>query len=170
MSLHLKYSFGVTGVDFIHDLLKLDAKVFKQELQGSFESVSGRYLANPNSFLLVYDGDKIVGYLCLLTVTEALHNRILSSDIIVDDDIKGSDILEISNYGYLFSVVVDKEYRDGRAVKLLYSHFNNLCEINGITHLTATAVSQDGEKFLTNLNFEKVRCLADSYVLFQRKG
>jgi len=74
---------------FINEILEIDASVYPEHLQGTFEEVYGRYCANKDMFVLLYDDKKLIGYLCLFPIKDSLYERILNENILFDSNIQG---------------------------------------------------------------------------------
>ena len=161
--------------DFIDDVLKLDALVYDQDMQGSYESVNKRFQKNKDSYLLIMDASKIVGYICFFPISKSLEKKMLEGDEIQDDNISPNDILEYtkgkSHDLFIISIVIHPDYRDQEAIKLLTSEFvsfiNKKIKTNfHINKVYASAVSSDGEKVLEYLNFKKEKTYQDGYKLY----
>jgi GNAT superfamily N-acetyltransferase len=78
---------------FIEKILDIDKKVFSSVVQGTFESVGGRFEANKESYILAYHNFEIVGYICFFPVTRELREKIEKEERVFDDDISSADIL-----------------------------------------------------------------------------
>ncbi len=161
--------------DFINEVLKLDALVYDADMQGSYKSVNNRFKKNKDSYLLIMDGTKIVGYICFFPISKALEAKMLEGEEMQDDNILPDDILEYtegtSHDLYIISAVIHPDYRDREAIKLLTSEFVNFIneKIKTNFHINkvyATAVSSDGEKILKYLNFKEQKTYQGGYKLY----
>jgi len=74
---------------FINEILEIDSLVYPKHLQGTFEDVYGRFYANRDIYILLYDGKKLIGYLCLFPIKDSLYERILNENILFDSNIQG---------------------------------------------------------------------------------
>ena len=110
-----KRSDEVPDEDFIHDVLKLDSEVYPRKLQGTFESVNGRFQRNKQSYILAYDNNQLIGYLCFLNISKDLRKQLLDNPLSNDDLISPNDIIKFTlkepNTLYIISIVVNKKYR-----------------------------------------------------------
>lgn len=150
--------------NFINDIIEIEKSVYPMEYVGSEESIMGRYIRNKDTFMLLVENNKVVGYLCLLPITDELHNKIIVSEDVIDDDIEPKDVLfkYKSNCSlYLISVAISTKYQNGVGVKMLHDTFvryvNELNSLIGIKDVLATAISEDGYRFLKRLNFKLVK-------------
>lgn len=164
--------------DFINDVLELDSIAYSENMQGSYESVNNRYKKNEDSYLLVYDEKTLIGYICFFPISKKLYNEMLVDNKMKDDDISPKDIIPYtegkSHNLFIISVVIHPDYRNGEAIKLLTSTFvdfiHNKIKTNyHINSILATAVSDDGVKFLERLNFEAIKTYDGGYKLFESK-
>lgn len=173
----MKYSIKESSrvkEDFLEDILQLDSIVFPAELQGDIVSLTDRYQKNKEMYLLLYKESKIIGYMCFFPITSGLSKDIYEQNTIHDDDITSKDIClyqkESKTDVYILSVVIHPEERDGQAVKLLTNYFveyvkGKIKEGYLLGRIIGTAVSNDGIKFLSNLNLKKVKNIEEEYVL-----
>lgn len=101
--------------NFINDVLRLDSKVYPRKLQGTFDSVNGRYQRNKQSYILAYDNNELIGYICFLNISKHLRNQLLNNPLSNDDLINPNDIIKFTkqepNTLYIISIVVNKKYR-----------------------------------------------------------
>ncbi|MCQ2792718.1 MAG: GNAT family N-acetyltransferase, partial [Bacilli bacterium] len=110
-----KRSDEMPNGDFIHDVLKLDSQVYPRKLQGTFDSVNGRFQRNKQSYILAYDDNQLIGYICFLNIAKNLCEQLHKNPLSNDDLINPNDIIKFSlkepNTVYIISIVVKKEYR-----------------------------------------------------------
>ncbi len=159
--------------DFIADVLKIDSLVYPEDMRGTYCSVNERFMSNRDSYLLVYDDDRLVGYLCLFPITDELYSSFASSDVMVDDNITPSQICKYRyiNNLFLISVAILPRYRNKTAVVMLTEELKTWIRNNNetgyvINSITAIAISEDGSKFLKSLQFELVRVIEGNHELF----
>lgn len=175
MELQVKHTTHLQD-DFIQDVLRLDSSVYEEEMQGSFESVSNRFHKNKDSYLLIYDDLKLVGYLCFFPISKELKRKMYEGNEMQDDNIIPEDILPyqqgVEHDLFIISVVIDQAYRNGMAVKLLTTEFVDFIEEKNKTNymigkVLGTAISEDGAKFLSRLNCHYVKTYEDGSKLFE---
>ncbi|WMJ22896.1 hypothetical protein RBG61_13025 [Paludicola sp. MB14-C6] len=159
--------------NFIEQILEIDNTIYPDYMCGSYESINQRFKKNQDSYILVYDDKKVIGYFCFFPIVNNLYELILKSNKMFDDNILPKDICEYSSFNNLFliSVAILPEYQDKKSIILLTNGFKQFlkekleegCVINSIT---ATAVSEDGKKLLRYLCFDSIRTIENSYELF----
>ena len=164
--------------EMLKEVLNLDKKFFKEEYLWDTDYQIKIFNKNKNSFIIIKYKNKLIGYLNYLVITEEKYNEMLNSNVIVDE-FELNEILPFnennSNYLTINSVVIDKEFQNGIAVRLLTSELQNiLSEMNlnnyKIVGINGFAVSNDGMHFLENLGFEKIRLLEDNNNLYVLSG
>ena len=171
--MEILYSIDVEK-DIIPDLMYVESKVYATEFCGKYESILQRYKKNKDSVILVYDNKKIVGYLCMFPISDKLYLEINNSDKLVDDDICSEDVLPYTtrNKLYLISVAILPQYQDTDTVILLCNKFqefisNKEMKNQKIESIMATAISEDGTRFLKRLGFKEVKHLINDYKLMR---
>jgi len=118
--------------DFIADVLRIDAKVFKPSDQGTENSIRERYNANKDSYIFALHNYEIVGYVCFFPITEEFSKKINSEEKAFDDDIRKEDIRSDYPTGkdakfdlFLISCAVLPEYQEkGIGVELMNRFFS----------------------------------------------
>lgn len=172
--INLRYSVDLDkSIDIVPDLMNIEKKVYVPEYCGEYESIQARYCKNRDTFILAYDDDKMIGYLCFLPISQRLYNELINTETFHDDDISPDDI---ENYHdgvnlYLLSIAILPEYQNSDVIIKMTSEFSNFVknkEENGIkfNNIVASAVSEDGEKLLSHLGFNKIKTVEDQYVLY----
>lgn len=165
------------GRDYLPKVMELDGLVYESQYVGELANMENRYDANPESFVCIIDeeNDVLAGYINFFPCTEELYQSIrYDSQVIRDDDIAGNEIAEYSsndNHIFILSVVVHPQYRDKGVVLLLtdawIDYLNCLSEKGfPVTDIMATAVSEDGMKYLRNRMFIQDRKLEDGNILY----
>ncbi len=160
------------NIDFLPRIMDLDAQCYADEYVGELAMMEERYLRNPRTFVCVMDGIRLVGYMNFFPVKAALWDEIVETGKhIRDDDIRGDELADYSteepNRLFIISVVISPDYRnDKNAVITLtdgFADYLNRLEAEGyeIDAISATAVSEDGMKFLRMRNFHLYREIED---------
>lgn len=159
---------------FIEDVFDIDKSVYSPALCGKIENLYKRYDFCPDSFILVYDGDTLAGYLNLFPISDALYRQLNAPDFfgMRDDDILPSEMdtwrRDKFNHLFIISLAIIPEYRGGETIKLL----GNTCldflrqkEDAGykIGSVAGSAISAGGENFLKRLYGKFVKELEDGY-------
>jgi hypothetical protein len=168
-----------TRQNFINEALYLDSLVYQPKYQGTYHSVYERYQKNLDSFILVKDGETIIGYICFFPISQNLYNRILLDNHIMDDDISPVDVLPYTkgcrHHLYIISAVIHPDYRDSEPVVLLTNKFVEFLAKKQkdkyfIDNILASTVSNDGVKLLEKLHFTFCKPLEDSNRLYVCEG
>ncbi|MBO5020394.1 MAG: hypothetical protein J6D52_07000, partial [Clostridia bacterium] len=75
--------------DFLKDVYAIDKLVYSAELCGIYENLQKRYNVCNESFLMVYDGDSLAGYINFFPVNSKLHAEMIDRNDhrMRDDDI-----------------------------------------------------------------------------------
>lgn len=160
--------------EFLNDILELDAMVYEDDLQGSYASLKERLDANDEMYLLLYEKENLIGYICFFPITNQLSDSIYKDDTIHDDDITKDDI-EIYHKNkktdiYILSVVINPNNKDYKATQLLVESFVKYIDDKiksgyKLGKILGTAVSDKGERFLENLYLKEVKRIENDYIL-----
>lgn len=172
--LTLKFGRDITDeAAFINAVLSIDSTAYPPDMQGSFQSVSQRYQKNKDTYILVYDDDQLVGYLCFFPITHQLYQAVLTSSTLFDDNITADSICGYGSQNYLFliSVAILPQYQNTAAIGMIETAFKHFLRDKNkqgqtIKGLAAVTVSPDGVKFLSRLNFQHFRKLGDGLDLY----
>lgn len=160
--------------EFLNEILKLDAMVYQDDLQGSYDSLKERLDANDEMYLLLYDKKEIIGYLCFFPITKKLLDSIYQDSKIHDDDITKEDI-EVYHKNkktdiYILSIVINPNTKTKEATTLLVNSFiefieNKIKDGYKIGKVLGTVVSDKGERFARNLGLKEVKKIESNYLL-----
>ena len=145
--------------NFLEQVYAIDKAVYSPELCGALENLVIRYERCPDTYLLIYDGDTLAGYLCFLPIGEGLYAQLTdpADHTMRDDDIAPSEMepwrQEQPNHLFILSVAVMPAYRGGEAIRLLGNSFLQFLREKAadgypIGSLSGSAVSSGGENFL----------------------
>jgi GNAT superfamily N-acetyltransferase len=164
--INFNFSFE-TEYDFIPDVLALDADVYDKELQGTYESVQGRYNMNKESYVLAYKNrKKLIGYICFFPITEIFREVLLKSEKPFDDDISPENIAPYSKNSeqdvFIISAVVDPEYQGNGIGKkmmdqLFYFLSKKIRSGHRIKNIYTYAYTAGGEALCESTGFKKIK-------------
>lgn len=166
---------------FLPNVMDVDRACYEEEYVGELANMVARYRKNPRTFVCVMDQDQLAGYINFFPVTPGLWEEIVEEGMrIRDDDITPEELADYSdtekNYLFIISVAVRPEYRNDRAVVSMLTdgfidYLNRLqaekFEIGGIA---GTAVSEDGQKFLSSRMFSLYREIEDGNKVYLCEG
>ncbi len=159
---------------FINEILEIDASVYPEHLQGTFEEVYGRFCANRDMFVLLYDDNRLIGYLCLFPLKDSLFEEISNGDKLFDSDIPGDMLLQYKPNNvyklYLISMVIIPEYQNkGLSKNLIKGFYNFILEKkkNNIlfSKILSSAVTNEGKQMLERMGFKEKKKLPGGYSL-----
>ena len=162
--------------DFLKDILELDKIVYTEDVQGNLIELQERFKSKKQDFLLVYKEKRIIGYMCFFPISDKASKQIQAQNKIYDNNIKAKDIC---NYRkdkatdiYVISVVITPEEQDTDAIRFLTNNFiidlkEKIKQGFILKDIFATAVTNDGKKFLKNLNFKEEKVFENDYKLMK---
>lgn len=170
--MEIRYSKDIKE-NIIGDILDIESAVYEEKYRGTYESIQARYNKNKDTFILAYDKNRMVGYLCFLPITDNLYDEIIQANNLHDDDILPEDITGFYNKVnlYLISIAIIPQFQDTEVIKEMTVAFfsllkkmreDNIC----INNIIASTVTKDGEKYLKRLNFRKLKSIDDEYALY----
>ena len=163
-------------IDIIKAILEIDSIVYPEHLQGTFDEVYGRFKANRDTIILLFDEHKVIGYFCMFPVKNELYNEILNSDRFYDSDIPSESIVQYQPHNtyklYAISTAIHPDYQGKGLSKLLINGFYKYLinkKNNNIffSSILTTAVTDGGDYLSRKLGFEKKKTLNDGYVLYE---
>jgi len=167
---------GDLDISLISDILRIDSLVFPKHLQGTFDEVYGRFKANRDSLVLLYDKTVLAGYVCLFPIDDELYEEILKRKKLFDSDIPCKHIKQYQpncTYRlYAISTAICPEYQGKGLSKLLIKGFykylldkkkNNIL----FSSVLSTAVTGGGDYLLKELGFSRKNELPGGYKLYE---
>lgn len=160
--------------NLLNQIKVLDQKFYKDEYM--WDDIYQREVFNKNkkSIIMVLYKNKVIGYLNYLVITKNTYDNMITSNVITDT-FNLDDIIELyknkKNYITINSIVIEKSHQNGYAIKLLTRRLKRrLKEYNNknykIDAINAIAVSEDGQKVLENIGFEKNKHLDNESILY----
>ncbi len=169
----IKYSRDIKE-NIIQDLIDIESKVYEEKYRGEYQSIKARYQKNNDTFVLAYDKERMIGYLCFIPISNILYNDLIGTNNFHDDDIKPEDITQYyDNVNlYIISIAILPSYQDTEVIREMTKAFfiflkekreQNIC----INNILASAVTVDGTKYLEKLRFKKVKKVKGEYTLFK---
>lgn len=147
--------------DIIKKIKEIDEKYYKENY--CMEWYKERY--NENNFVFcLYDKDVIVGYICIVGIKEELYNDFKNGKYDNDYDIDSNLFDYKSDYMYLSSINILKDYRHNRYGELLLKealhNFNN--------NIIAITVSKEGYN-LAKKRMNYIKNINKDTAVFERK-
>lgn len=173
--LELEYKTGLTADNgFLDDVFAIDKQVYSPTLCGDIENLYKRYLKCPDSYILAYFKDRLVGYVTIFPVGDELFAQMNGPNFrkMRDDDIMPSELedwrTDAYNNLFILSVAIIPGYRGGETVKFLGNRLLEFLrdkEKNGykIGSIAGSAVSDGGERFIRRLHGDYVKDLDHGY-------
>ena len=160
----------------LNDLLAIDSRAYPKHLQETFAEVNSKFLVNRDMYVLLYDDDKLVGYLCLFPIREELYEKIVNNNRPLELSIPGNFLdqyVPFKTYRlYILSAVIDPEYQMKGLSKYLIEGFYRYVlnkKNNNIffSAALATAVTTAGETMLKKMHFKKQRSAINGHTLYE---
>ena len=167
-----------TKYEIINDLMRIEKIVYEESCRGKYDSIKARFEIFSNMFILAYDGDELIGYLCWFPISKMLHNRIIVDKALFDDDIKPEDVVDIGeeNYIYIISVAILPEYQRRnigtemmkKLIRILKAYSENGKKIKDVL---TSVISEKGEGLVLKNGFVMVENRSESgYKLYRLAG
>ena len=164
--------------DVLEQTYQIDKQVYSPELCGVFANMADRFHRCEDTFLLVCDGDRVVGSLCFLPVGDSLYAQFSDPEdhTMRDDDITPAEMepwsTERMNHLFILSVAILPPYRKGEAIRLLSNGFLRYLqekEADGyrIGSISGAAVSDGGANFIKRLRGRFYKELQHGYRYFR---
>ena len=177
--IRIGFSNSDTPDSVITDLMQIEQNVYSPEYRGEYHAIKSRFDKYKDMFILAYDKDRIIGYLCYFPITKSLHDSILCEAQFHDDDILPNDVIEMggSNHIYLLSIAVYKKYQGMGVGTMLTDAFFDRLRLekekgHHIEDIIASVVSLQGEQIAWKYNFSMIKDLSEiqQYKLFYFNG
>lgn len=166
----IKYSDESTNESVIYDLMRIEEDVYDKKDRGQYDHIESRFKRNKEMFILLYDNDKIIGYLCYFPISKELHDNIIRAKDFYDDNINAEDVVAFDreNYIYLISIALYKKYQRIRlGEKMMESFFDIMRKRNKnnqhIIDVFASAISLAGENITKKFGFKLFKDMTSEY-------
>lgn len=170
-------------LDFLEKIMSIDRVVYKGEYVGELINMQARYKKNPRSFVCVMDGERVAGYINFFPVVQSLWEEITETGMkIRDDDICPDEVADYEmgdnavNNLFIISIAIHPDYQNNKntiiALTDAWIAYLNKLRSEGfpITAISATAVSEDGKKFLSSHLFCMTREIEDGNIVYVCEG
>lgn len=163
--------------DFIEQVFAIDVMTYSPELCGDIENMYKRYERCKDTFLLLYDDDYLAGYVCFLPIGASLYTQLNDPQdrAMRDDDISPKEMSSwrrgALNHLFILSVVIQPDYRDGKAIRILTDGLLDYLrekEREGylIGSIAGSAVSEGGVNFVRRLHATYLKELDGGYLYY----
>lgn len=148
----------------------LDKMVYTEAMAGNIDSDSLRFKKVPESFLLLYEDEKIIGYICFFPVTDVFYEGMLLSDNLYDNNIVPKDMEEFKrgnqHHIFIISMVINPNYKGKGLFRLLTKSFKERIkkyhdEGYLISDICGYAVSGAGEHILRSFGCQIIKEIYD---------
>lgn len=152
----------------LREMITLDKKVFNASDCMSYDKVKTFYQLNPEIYTVIKFNDKVIGYINFTGITKECYFSFCNGNnkdyLLSIKDI--APFIQGENYGIITSIVLEKDFRDGKAIKLLtnaFKHKIKILEKSGkyFFGLVCDCVSIDGIKYVINNFNGKYLCNSD---------
>lgn len=166
--IRIEFSNPDTPDTIIEELMKIEQDVYLPEYRGEYQSIKNRFYKYKEMFVLVYDGEEIIGYLCFFPVSKSLHDSIVKECQFHDDDILPEDIVAMDRHSHIFlmSIAIYRSYQGMGIGKLLMDAFFNRLKLEKakghyVEDIIASVVSPRGELLARRYGFSMVNDLSE---------
>ena len=175
----IKHSDESTSDEVIYELMKIEKDVYAPEYCGEYDLICRRFHKYRDMFILAYDEDKIIGYLCFFPISKKLYNEILYTRKFHDDDIEPGDVMAMSanNNIYFLSIALYKKYHGkGIGKAMMDTFFSDMKKEKNNGHniddIVASVVTNQGENIMKKYGFSIENDYAESahYKLYRKGG
>ena len=122
------------------NLLKIDDEFYTNEIFG-INWYTERYKEFHNGYLLINEKEETVGYIIVVPIKKELYDAITNGVLVNDIHINPNMFIEKSEYYYLSSFVLQKEYRHQNYGLLLIKKLAE--DVKG--NICCLAISEDGK-------------------------
>jgi len=160
--------------DFINAILKIDASVYPLNLQGTFDEVYGRFRANRDTYVLLYDNNTLIGYFCFFPIKAILYDEIVNKDKLYDSDIPGEMLEQYKAFNtyklFVISTAILPEYqKKGLSKNLINGFYQFILDKKKhnimFTSALSSSVTPEGKIMLDKIGFKKIKTISDEYSL-----
>lgn len=151
--------------EIVEQALELDKLVYPAHYHTILSYALSWYRKNKDIFVFLLDGQKPIGYICLLPLSEQRYEEIRKGIVAQDMTTSLEDVLAYQSglqYNlYIFSTVLHPEYHGGDGLPLLLQAIKNTLtrlesEGVGFKKVLADTVSPKGVKLAQSLGFMQV--------------
>ena len=173
--------YTVSGIyitnDTISKLNELDKEYYDSEYIWTVQNMRELYKSEKNSYILVKDGSKIIGYVNFLNLKKDIYDNMMESDKIYDTFIP-QDIIPYNknqyNYVSINSIVLKNEYQNKDSINKMVNAINKYLkakESKGykIAELNSFAVNSFETIILEKLEFKKAKKINNECYLYALK-
>ncbi|MFA7075591.1 MAG: GNAT family N-acetyltransferase [Candidatus Izemoplasmatales bacterium] len=160
----------VFDLEMLEKVYNLDKMVYSEEMAGNIDSDSKRFKKIPESFLLLYEDDSIIGYICFFPVTDQFFKGMLSSDNLYDNNIVPVDMKEFikteNHHIFIISMVINPTYKSNGLFRMLTKAFKKRIKAYhedgyNISDISGYAVSGAGEHILKSFGCKLIKEIYD---------
>ncbi len=149
---------------FLDEVIAVDTECYDDRAYvPGRESIRARYFKNRDSYIFLYDGGVLAGYISFFPVTEELEREFLKCRTVYDDNIGAEGVADYS-FGcplLIYSIAVKRAYRGTGAAAMLMDGLSDMLDAKaregrGVRAVYAYAVSGAGEAVLHKRGFSFV--------------
>jgi len=170
----VRYVDDTLDKDFINTILEIDASVYPLNLQGTFDEVYGRFRANRDTYVLLYDNDTLIGYFCFFPIKTTLYDKIVNDDKLFDSDIPGEMLEQYKAHNtyklfVISTAILPEHQKKGLSKKLINGFYQFLLDKKThnimFTSALSSSVTPEGKIMLDKIGFKKIKTISDAYSL-----
>ena len=163
--------------NFVEDVFNIDVNTYSAELAGEIEQLYKRTRFCPDTFVLLYEEEKMIGYINFFPMTKELYQEMMDDNnfSMRDDDIEPFEMQQWDKTKehdvFIISLVILPEYRDKEAIVVLGNAFLDFLRQKNnsgyyIKSLSGSAVSNGGANFLKRFGAKQIKTLEHGYQFY----
>ena len=161
----------------LEEIKKLDDECYDYEYRWPFEKLKELYLKENDSYILIEDKSRIIGYVNILNLDNDLCDTIISSNYMLDnyneDNIRKYDKSD-SLFLNINSIVIKREYNNKKLVSRLEKNINNYIDKKirdgyKIDKIFIYVVNELEDQVVRDLGFTKIKDINNECFLYVKK-
>ena len=178
--LHRNNTYTVLGVyvtkDTIKRLNELDKAYYDSEYLWTPKKMNELYKLEKNSYILMKDGSKIIGYVNILNIDKKTYDKMMNSDVVYDT-FDSEDILPfIKNkecYLNINSIVLKNEYQNSDSINKITNAIEKYIRLKikkgyNVKCINSFVVNEFEEEIIRKLNFTKEKNITNEVYLYSK--
>lgn len=141
----------------LKEMIEIDKEAYQGEDVGDFKRIKKWLEANDEIYTILTLDKKVIGYICLLAITEETYNKFRNGNM-KDFELEKSDLRKFDNANrfLIASLVLEKTHQSGQALlRLLFAFKNKIEKLKrrgaDFSNIIMDCVSEQGEKSAKNL-------------------
>lgn len=165
--------------NILSEVYKLDKEIYDKELLWSKEKMRELYNLERNSYILIKDKSKIIGYINILSVKKDLYDFIVKHSEDIYDTYNKEDIVPFKNVGNYYininSIVLKNEYQNKDSINKIVNEINKFIKIRrkkgfNIISMYSYSVNSFEKEVLEKMQFNKEKSITNEITLYTKNS